>query len=248
MRSGLAARRDIQGQLVRAAKRLRAEVDQLRFAEPITHVYNPLVYAWEPYADYVSRFATAPKRVIFLGMNPGPFGMVQTGIPFGEVAAVRDWLKVRGAVGKPAVEHPRRPITGFACTRSEVSGRRLWGFFAERFGTPEKFFKEHFVVNYCPLVFIEKSGRNFTPDKLRAAEKEALFASCDRHLRTVLDALSPDWVVAVGGFAHQRAGQLVAPSGPQVGRILHPSPASPLANRNWAGAALEQLQRLGIWS
>ena len=34
------------------------------------------------------------KRVVFLGMNPGPFGMAQVGVPFGEVAAVRDWLRI----------------------------------------------------------------------------------------------------------------------------------------------------------
>jgi single-strand selective monofunctional uracil DNA glycosylase len=239
--------------LLGAAQQLRAAVDRLQFAAPVSHVYNPLVYAWEPHADYLRRFGRGPKRVVFLGMNPGPFGMAQTGVPFGEVAAVRDWLRVRGAVRRPEREHPRRPITGFECHRSEVSGRRLWGLFAERFGDAERFFKEHIVLNYCPLVFIEESGRNRTPDKLVAAEKAALFAACDAHVRAMVEELKPEWLVAVGDFALQRASILNSQLStlnsplPRIGRILHPSPASPAANRDWAAVATRQLVELGVW-
>jgi single-strand selective monofunctional uracil DNA glycosylase len=213
----------------------------------VTHIYNPLSYAWGPYEDYLRRFAVTPKRVVFLGMNPGPFGMVQTGVPFGEIGVVRDWLKVTGRVASPSGQHPRRPILGFACARSEVSGRRLWGLFVERFGTPESFFAEHIVMNYCPLAFLEASGRNRTPDKLPVTEREALFAACDRHLRDVLRALEPEWVVAVGDFAFGRAQRAVLNGSPKVGRIPHPSPANPAANRGWAGAATQQLLSLGVW-
>jgi single-strand selective monofunctional uracil DNA glycosylase len=180
-------------------------------------------------------------------MNPGPFGMVQTGVPFGEVASVRDWLKIEAPVGKPGHEHPRRPVTGFACVRSEVSGRRLWGLFAEQFGTPEQFFAEHIVMNYCPLAFLESGGRNRTPDKLPALEKAALFAACDRHLRAIVIALQAEWLVGIGEFAAKRA-EHVFPNGPvKLGKILHPSPASPAANRNWKGLATRQLKQLGVW-
>jgi len=240
--------------LIRAAQQLRAAVDRLQFAAPVSHVYNPLVYAWEPHTDYLRRFGQGPKRVVFLGMNPGPFGMAQTGVPFGEVSAVRDWLGVRGAVSRPQREHPRRPVTGFECHRSEVSGRRLWGLFAERFSSADHFFKEHIVLNYCPLVFVEESGRNRTPDKLSIAEKEALFAVCDLHLRYSVLALQPQWLVAVGDFAFQRASMLnshLQSSNshlPRLGRILHPSPASPAANRDWAAVATRQLVELGVWT
>jgi single-strand selective monofunctional uracil DNA glycosylase len=233
--------------LVRAAEQLRAAVSRLEFAEPVAHVYNPLDYAWEPHAKYLRRFGLGPKRVVFLGMNPGPFGMAQTGVPFGEVAAVRDWLGVVGTVKQPEREHPRRPITGFECHRSEVSGRRLWGLFAERFGTAERFFGEHIVLNYCPLVFVEASGRNRTPDKLSSREKEALFAACDRHLRDSVEALRPEWIVAVGDFAFRQAQAVFQNSAPRIGRILHPSPASPAANRDWAAVVTRQLVELGVW-
>jgi single-strand selective monofunctional uracil DNA glycosylase len=233
--------------LIAAARRLRAETSRLKFTAPVTHVYNPLVYAWAPYEAYLREFGGAPKRIVFLGMNPGPFGMVQTGVPFGEVAAVRDWLRIERAVGQPEREHPRRRVAGFACARSEVSGRRLWGLFAERFGTPEQFFAEHIVINYCPLAFLEGSGRNCTPDKLPAAEKIPLFAACDKHLRISVAALQPEWLIGVGGFAAQRAAEACRAGGLKLGRILHPSPASPAANRNWQAAVTRQLQELGVW-
>ncbi|MGP8235678.1 MAG: uracil-DNA glycosylase family protein, partial [Limisphaerales bacterium] len=222
-----------QQQLIAAAEALSAEAEKLRFALPVSHVYNPLVYAWNAHEEYLARFGGAGKRVIFLGMNPGPFGMAQTGVPFGEIAAVRDWMKIETAIGHPAREHPARPVRGFACAKSEVSGRRLWNFFAQRFGRAEKFFERHFVVNYCPLVFMEgERGANRTPDKLPAAEAERLFQICDAHLRDVLEILQPEWIIGVGAFAEERARQTAGGLAVKCGRILHPSPASPAANRD----------------
>ena len=173
--------------LIAAAQHLRAETSRLKFGLPVTHAYNPLAYAWALHEAYLLRFGATRKRVVFLGMNPGPFGMVQTGVPFGEVAAVRDWLRIGEPVGRPAHEHPQRPVTGLACPRSEVSGRRLWGLFAERFRTPERFFAGHLVMNYCPLAFLESGGRNHTP-RQAARRREgrpfrglrSAFASCGR--------------------------------------------------------------------
>jgi single-strand selective monofunctional uracil DNA glycosylase len=243
-----AARHHFSDRLLAAAKQLNGVLRGLKFSPPVTQVYNPLAYAWAPYEAYVRRFGGAPRRVVFLGMNPGPFGMVQTGVPFGEITAVRDWLQIQAVVSKPPREHPRRPVAGFACTRSEVSGRRLWGLFAERFGSPARFFADHLVMNYCPLAFIESSGRNRTPDKLRPSEKAALFAACDAHLRTVVDALQPEWLLGIGDFALKRAEQAFPNGTPRLGRILHPSPASPAANRNWAALAARQLEDLGVWT
>lgn len=223
---------------------LARELASLRFGPPVTHVYDPLEYAREPYERYVARFGGAPKEVVFLGMNPGPFGMTQTGVPFGEVSIVRDWLGIDGRIRRPAREHPRRPIEGFACKRSEVSGARLWGLFRDAFGTPERFFERHIVLNYCPLVFLEESGRNLTPDRLPAAEREPLLAACDDALRRAILLLRPRLVVGVGGFAERRAREALP--GQQVGCILHPSPASPAANRDWAGTVRRQLAELGV--
>ncbi|HMV63520.1 MAG TPA: single-stranded DNA-binding protein [Rhodocyclaceae bacterium] len=229
-----------------AARELSAALAPMRFAAPVSHVYNPLAYAWAPYADYLRRFGQGRKRVVLVGMNPGPFGMVQTGVPFGEVAAVRDWMGIRAEVTAPAAQNPKRPVEGFACTRSEVSGRRLWGLFAERFGPAEAFFAEHFVANYCPLAFFD-GGRNLTPDKLPAAEQGPLLAACDAHLRRVAEILQPEWVIGVGAWAELRAREALAGLPLRFGRVLHPSPASPAANRGWAEAATRQLVDLGVW-
>ena len=233
--------------LIAAARQLGEAVDRLNFAAPVAHVYNPLSYARVPHEIYLRRFGHGARRVIFLGMNPGPFGMVQTGVPFGEVNAVRDWLKIESVVGKPRREHARRPVSGFACARSEISGQRLWGLFAKRFGTPDRFFSRHIVINYCPLAFLESSGRNRTPDKLPAAERMALFAACDEHLRSVAGILKPEWLIGIGDFAAKRAAEVFSQSSLRLGRILHPSPASPAANRDWPGKVISQMQELGVW-
>ncbi len=234
--------------LTEAAAELRAAVSRLEFGPPVACVYNPLEYAWAIHKAYLTRYGAGRKRVVFLGMNPGPFGMAQTGVPFGEVSVVRDWLRLSGPVGRPRCEHARRPVTGLDCPRSEVSGRRLWGLFAARFGTPEAFFAEHFVANYCPLVFMTESGANVTPDKLRPADSRKLYAACDLHLRRVIEALQPEWVVGVGGFAATRAREVLEDLPVRLARILHPSPASPAANLDWAGTATRELVAAGVWS
>ena len=239
---------NIANEVLHAAATLRDAVDSLRFSAPITHVYNPLNYAWAAHEQYVKKFAATPKRILFLGMNPGPFGMAQTGVPFGEVNAVRDWMGVRASVQRPAREHSKRPVLGFDCPRTEVSGRRLWGLFAQRFGSPEVFFREHFVVNFCPLAFLSETGSNVTPDKLPKREVEKLFSACDEHLARVVEILQPEWLVGVGGFAFQCV-QPLAERMPRLraAQILHPSPASPAANRDWAGAVTKQLEQCGAW-
>lgn len=233
-------------QLVDIASDLAREAGRLRFSPPVTHVYNPLDYAWEAHAQYLDVYGAAPKEVLFLGMNPGPWGMTQTGVPFGEVAAVRDWLKIDGAIVRPDLEHPKRPVSGLACARSEVSGARLWGWAREMFGTPEAFFSRFFIANYCPLAFLEESGRNRTPDKLPAAERRPLFEICDHALRRTVEHLKPRLVVGVGVFAEARAQSALVGDEVAIGRILHPSPASPAANRGWAERAAFELQGLGV--
>ena len=233
--------------LIRAAKELSEAVETLHFAPPVSHIYNPLSYAWKAHEAYLRRFGTGRKKVVFLGMNPGPFGMVQCGVPFGEIAAVRDWMRINNGVEKPAQQNPKRPIEGFACTRSEVSGRRLWALFQQHFASAEAFFAEHFVANYCPLAFFDQ-GRNLTPDKLPSAESTPLYAACDEHLRKVVEILEPQWMIGIGAFAETRAAKALQGMDIRIGKILHPSPASPAANRGWSEAASKQLNALGLFA
>jgi single-strand selective monofunctional uracil DNA glycosylase len=234
-------------QVIAAAARLRDAVRKLRFGPPVTHVYNPLDYAWAAHEAYLRRYANGQKRVVFLGMNPGPFGMAQTGVPFGEIKAVRDWLGIQESILQPSNVHPKRPVHGFDCSRTEISGQRLWKLFADRFGSAQEFFQSHFVVNYCPLAFMESSGCNRTPNKLPRQERAPLLSLCDQHLREVVAALKPEWLIGVGDFACKRAQEIFPDPLPNIARILHPSPASPAANANWAALVTLELQRLDVW-
>ena len=226
---------------------LIADLDGLTFGPPVTHVYNPLVYARAAWDLYCEKYGQGRREVLLLGMNPGPFGMGQVGVPFGEVGAVRDWLGIDVPIGKPPVEHPKRPILGFDCPRSEVSGARLWGWAKDTFGTPQAFFERFFVANFCPLVFMEgPTGRNRVPEKLPKAERVPLFEACDRALRRTVELLEPKYVIGVGKFAEKKARDVVGDLDVTIASVPHPSPASPLANRGWAPLMTRALTDLGV--
>jgi len=238
--------------LQKAAKKLVKELSGLNFSLPVTNTYNPLVYAWEPHQIYLEKFGNGKKRVLFLGMNPGPWGMAQTGVPFGEIAAVSDWMGINTLVATPENEHPKRPIQGFGCPRSEVSGKRLWGLFSELYPDPDDFFAEHFVTNFCPLVWMGETGKNITPDKLPRVESEPVDTACRWHLAQMIQEIQPEFLIGVGAFAEKQIKATIKEHVPayrgEIGKILHPSPASPAANKGWAEAATRQLKDLGVWS
>ena len=227
---------------------LVADLAGLTFGPPVTHVYNPLIYARAAWDQYCERFGQGSREVLLLGMNPGPWGMAQVGVPFGEIAHVRDWMGISAPIGKPPIEHPKRPILGFDCPRSEVSGRRVWSWAKDTHGTAEAFFARYFVANYCPLVFMESpTGRNRVPEKLPKAERVPMNAACDRALRRTVELLGPKYVIGIGKFAEKKAKQVVGDvEGIVIGSVPHPSPASPLANRGWAPLMTEALTELGV--
>lgn len=240
----------VAAELLKAGQHLRDAVDALEIGAPVTHVYNPLGYAWAGYAAYIEKFGTGPKRVVFMGMNPGPFGMAQVGVPFGSIPAVRDWMGIETAIDQPPLVHPKRPVQGFGCPKVEVSGRRLYmELFAQQFPRAEDFFAEHFVLNYCPLVFMTETGSNFTPDKLPAATRAPLEAACDEHLLSTLNLLQPEWAVGVGNYAEKNIQRVCEGMNtpPQITRIIHPAPASPIANREWPENPRAHLKAVGIW-
>lgn len=233
---------------IQISRRLEEDLRGVRFGEPITHTYQPLRYAWEPHVEYLRRFAERrPREVLVVGMNPGPWGMAQVGVPFGAISMVRDWMGIEAPVGEPEEMHPKRVVEGFSCSREEVSGSRLWGWVRDRFGDPENFFERFFVHNYCPLMMLEESGRNRTPPKLKKEELQQVLPPCDRALISLVEYFQPTYVVGVGAYAEKRLKAALAQVPQvQIGRILHPSPASPKANRGWAPQAEAELQALGI--
>jgi single-strand selective monofunctional uracil DNA glycosylase len=232
--------------LIDNARCLQADLGRIRFGLPVSHVYDPLDYAWHAHRAYLERYGQGSKEVVMVGMNPGPWGMVQTGIPFGDVELVREWLRISGRVAQPDALHPKRPVLGYACPRREGSGRRLWGWARDRYGDPETFFARFFVGNYCPLCFFREAGTNLTPDKLPIGDRRAVAAACDRSLQRMVAILKPNWVLGIGRFAERRVAEALADKPFRVGGLPHPSPASPQANRGWAEQMDRALEHLGI--
>ncbi|MBN2049902.1 MAG: single-stranded DNA-binding protein [Spirochaetales bacterium] len=234
--------------LVKAARELANALDSEDFlSSSVAYVYNPLTYAREPHETYLTTYGSGNPRFLFLGMNPGPWGMAQTGVPFGEVDLVRSWLQITGTVRQPANTHPKKPVGGFSCSRSEVSGRRLWGLMKNRFGVAVHFFHDHFVANYCPLLFLDEHGRNITPDKLPKEKQLIIEEACNTHLTAVVETLQPQSLIGVGTYAEKKLKALFGGS-LEVLSILHPSPASPRANRGWEEEATKQLIESGVWA
>ncbi|MFC1764156.1 uracil-DNA glycosylase family protein [Planctomycetota bacterium] len=222
------------------------EIESLNFSVPVAYTYNPLVYARQPFNDYIDRYGQGKKEIVLVGMNPGPWGMAQTGIPFGEVSHVKEWLNIKGRVDVPEVTHPKRPILGFSCKRNEVSGKRLWGWAQETFKTPEIFFKQFFVLNYCPLAFFDENSKNITPDKLKAKDRTKLFEACNKALAETVKILKPQYVLGIGNFAEARVNEACEDLNVATGKITHPSPANPKANRGWAPLIESELRQLGL--
>ena len=221
-------------------------LQRLKFGPPVTHVYNPLEYARRGYDEYLKKYGGKPKEVILVGMNPGPWGMAQTGVPFGEIDVVKDWMGIETPVDQPRRIHPKRPVHGFLSRRREVSGKRLWGWAKKTFETPDRFFARFFVANYCPLMFFEADGRNRTPDRIGAAERKPLLSICDKALRDTVLYLNPHYVVGIGNFADGRAKDALSGVDVIIGRITHPSPANPKANKGWEEIIKKEFSQLGI--
>ena len=225
-------------ELIESAASLRDEADGLA-AEIIADgsvevIYNPLRYAWDVHTEYVRRAGGEGPKTILLGMNPGPHGMGQMGIPFAATTVVRDLMGISGIkVGDPVVQHPRRPINGLLHPKEEVSGTRLWGALEERYGSGESIFRNVFVVNHCPLMFFSgPSAANITPDKVKGRAVKHLLDRCDRHLVEVVESLGAERVIGVGRYARSRAERALSDLSIEIHSCWHPSPASPLANKN----------------
>ncbi|XP_038049437.1 single-strand selective monofunctional uracil DNA glycosylase-like [Patiria miniata] len=225
------------------------DVAGMKFGKPVEYVYNPLEYASEPHEDFIRKYCNSTKEVLFLGMNPGPFGMAQNGVPFGERDSVNDFLGIKGNVGKPPKEHPKRQIVGLSCDRKEVSGSRFWGLWKSLCKTPEAFFRHAFVYNHCSLVFMSETGKNITPPGMLVGARKQIVELCDTFICKMIQLLEVKVVVGIGKFAEERAKKALAAGGVEgvrVVTIMHPSPINPAANKGWDEAVIKQLTQLDL--
>ena len=224
--------------MIEASSKLRDDVekfsDSLVKEGSVDAVYNPLAYAWEPHRAYLELASGGGAKTLLLGMNPGPHGMGQMGIPFAATSVVRDLLKITDLeVGQPRTPHPKRPISGLDWPKEEVSGTRLWGLLANEYGSAESIFKSVFLLNHCPLMlFSGERATNITPDKITGPTTKALLERCDDHLREVVDIMQIERVIGVGRYSEKRALNALSGIDISITTCWHPSPASPLANRN----------------
>lgn len=239
----------IAKQVLDIEKKQCEELLKINYGKGVCYVYNPIDYAYEIHEDFVTKFCSGGKKLLLLGMNPGPWGMGQTGVPFGHVGYARDWLGVKGNVLKPVKEHPKRPITGLECSRNEVSGDRLWSLLKELSGSPEVLFSKVFLHNYCPIFFLKDSAKNVTPPELKVKERANLEAICDKALVEIVQLLGVEHVVGVGKYAADRAQAGLLKAGLEtvkVSTLMHPSPVNPAANKGWKEIATKQLTENGI--
>jgi len=235
-------------------------ISKIEKTEKVAHATNPLDYAWPHHEQYLSKWGGLGAKTLLLGMNPGPWGMAQTGVPFGATGVAVDFLNIEPRMLQtPDNAHPKRPIVGMELERQEVSGTRLWNLMEEHYGSPEETFANIFVVNHCPLLLLGERGQNITPDNIPSSVIEPVLKACDQHLREVVEAMGITRIIGVGKYAEKRARKafLAGKSGPGLtpsGREIiittcwHPSPASPLANRNnsadWKANVISVLEKM----
>ena len=224
--------------LIELASELCSQLDplakQLVKEGAVDCVYNPLHYAWEAHQAYLRLAGSGGAKTVLLGMNPGPHGMGQMGIPFAATTMVREVLGIQDIdVEQPQTPHPKRPVIGLEYPKEEVSGTRVWGLLSSHYGTAAEIFSKVFIVNHCPLMlFSGPRAKNITPDKVRGECMLEILSLCDTHLRKVVTVMSVEEVIGIGRFAERRARGVFETGSVRVSTCWHPSPASPLANRN----------------
>ena len=222
--------------VLNAAKKLSDECDELipklLKIKGQEYVTNPLNYAWQYHESYIKQYSGLGAKTLLLGMNPGPYGMAQCGVPFGATEIAKNFLNISGEFTNPEGRHPKRPIEGLEFERQEISGTRLWGLLKQIWKTPEEIHKNVFLVNHCPLLLLGETGRNITPDNVSGPALKKLMKTCDKHLLSVVKSLGIKRVVGVGKYAEKRARIALEGLDIEITTCWHPSPASPLANRN----------------
>ncbi len=236
---------NVTKQLIILSDEFSKEIEKVKKnIEDDIYIYNPLIYAKEMFYEYIREYVDSPTKYFFLGMNPGPFGMAQTGIPFGEVNTVKEYLKINKPIYKPEREHPNRKVEGLSIVRSEISGLRLWNLFKTYYPNPKDMKKNIYVANYCPLLFLSKvkTAKNITPNKLSKETREMLDSVCDRYLFETIDLLKCEKLIGIGKYAEKKLKNDTIP----YFSILHPSPASPLANKGWSEKVEIQLEANGV--
>ena len=70
----------IGAQYLQIEQRLCQKLLPIKYGYPVTVIYSPLTYAFQTHRDFVVKYCTSERTLMFLGMNPGPYGMSQNGV------------------------------------------------------------------------------------------------------------------------------------------------------------------------
>ncbi|KAF7991960.1 hypothetical protein HCN44_010761 [Aphidius gifuensis] len=227
---------DIPNNLLNIELNLSINLDKLNYNNPIDYIYCPIIYAKTVHFNYLNKYCRDKKNIMILGMNPGPWGMSQTGVPFGEINIVIDWLKINGHIDKPKRQHEQRQVDGFSCKRSEISGRKFWSLFKKLSNNPDTFFRHCFLRNFFKptIIIIIIAG----------PEQKKLQEFCDQALIEVIKILDVKVIIGVGRFSEQRAKKVVktAKLSTKVLWMIHPSPRATIG-KNWQNLTLDFLKK-----
>ncbi|KAI8124664.1 hypothetical protein FF38_10666 [Lucilia cuprina] len=238
----MSANTDVDSELWRQFYKLETQLNEklrnITTPLEISYIYNPVEYAADLHQAYLKKYLKGGKKVLFIGLNPGPNGMGQTGIPFGNITTVRDKMGLNGTVNQPPNIHPKRPVNGLATTIEEPSGKRLWTKFQELSdGSLDIFFEQCFVYNFCPLLFYNSKGDYISPQKLKAPYNRQISNACLHTIEQILELIQPEVIVAIGRYAYDNLKAVKYCIEKRLLYLRHPSPRA--CTKNWSKIADE---------
>ena len=227
-------------------------------------VWNPGRYGERWHRRFRETYPPGPNPVLLLGLNPGPYGMGQTGIPFTDIRRLESDLPELAArlrtdgesIGLPGLAPPdlrRRLDRTF-----ESSSIRVYRFLRLAGGSAGAGWRRVVAANPCPMLFMEGTVNRTPADLRRALRKRggrlervtARLEECDQLrrecAREAVRVLEPRGVILLGrNIQEALAGD---PSlGAVPGGVLaweHPARAVPDA---WAGGLVRAVRRRGWW-
>lgn len=193
----------------------------------VRRILNPLVYAWHLHEEYMGKVPQGTK-ILFVGMNPSPSSL--TGIPFYEKDAMTNLF------GAPLLTQLLNEMPAkYRGNETSESGQRFWEFVFKKFGSYDKFFRYCFIINYCPLIFMNKDGGNVPLDGFNDASQSLLknlMAISDSGLKDIIDHIKPTLIIGIGRYAFNRVRQANT-SNIKCYQIRHPSPATGMTSDQW---------------
>jgi single-strand selective monofunctional uracil DNA glycosylase len=243
----------------RAARRFEPMARQLARATGWL-VLNPGRYGERWHARFRRAYPMSPRPLLVFGLNPGPYGMAQTGVPFTDLKRLESALpglwKDLVASGEPVTRPGLAPpsLARHLTRTFESSSVRVYRFLERAYGRPELALREVVFVNPCPLLFIDpETGANRTPADLpRAlrARKAAELVHAFEELRraTVLEAvaeLEPRGAILLGRDVAAAVGEALraALGARSVVEWEHPARAVP---ETWSRGLADELRKRGL--